>query len=41
MCRTASSSCFPVLFLLEVTLAGMGEAVGEGEVDSDGDGERG
>lgn len=41
MWRTASSSCFPVLFLLEVTLAGVGEAVGEGESDNEGDGGRG
>lgn len=41
MCRTASSNCFPVLFLLEVTLAGVGDGDGEGEGDKDGDGGRG
>lgn len=38
---TASSNCFPVLFLLEVTLAGVGDGDGEGEGDKDGDGGRG
>lgn len=38
---TASSSSFPVLFLLEVTLGGVGDGEGDGEGDDEGDGGRG
>lgn len=35
---TASSNSFPVLFLLEVTLVGVGDGDGEGVGDAEGDG---